>query len=94
MKTRSTILWTAVVALTLLLGAGAAQAQVQLDPGLSTKAVGILNLDVPGFGTFDVEFEELITALGIYGEFPGDGVKLPPFFDIGGAETAADAVNA
>ena len=83
-----------VVALAFLLGAGGVQAQVQLDPDLPTKAVGILDLDVPGFGTFDVVFEELITAFGVYGDFPGDGVRLAPFFDIGGADTAADAVNA
>jgi hypothetical protein len=50
MKTRNTILWHVVVTLALLLGAGAAQAQVQFgDPEDEFKATGILNLNVrPG----------------------------------------------
>jgi cysteine-rich repeat protein len=95
MKTRNTILWNVVVALAFLLGAGAAQAQtVVFDPANPTKATGILNLPVSGFGTFDVVFEEQATANDIYGPFPGDEVGLAPFFTALDVGAAASAVNA
>jgi hypothetical protein len=96
-KTRSAIVSKLVVALALLLGAGVAQAQTVLfdDPSEPTKATGILNLDVPGFPTpFDVEFDQQAFANQIYGPFPGDLSRLPPFATLAETEVAADAVNA
>jgi cysteine-rich repeat protein len=95
MKARTAIGWNVLVALALLLAAGAAHAQtVVFDPGNLTKATGILNLDVPGFGTYDVVFEEQATAKEIYGPFPGDLVGLAPFFTIVDVSTAASVVSA
>ena len=64
------------------------------DPNNQTKATGILNLDVPGFGTFNVAFEKQATADEIYGPFPGDEEGLAPFFTALDVSTAASAVNA
>ena len=87
------MLWNVVLTLVYLLGAGAAQAQVQFGDGNEpTKATGILNVAVPGLGTFDVSFT-LTSALDIYGEFPGDVVPLAPFFEVTDTETAANTVN-
>ncbi len=81
-----------VVALMFLLGAGAAQAQVVFgDSQEPNKATGILNLDVPGFGTFDVAFDQQAFASQIYDSFPGDLTPLPPFFTLADTETAANA---
>jgi hypothetical protein len=74
-----------VVALVFLLGASAAQA-ASVDR-IGDTALGITNLNVPGFGLFDVEFQFDGTD-GIYG--------LPPVFDFMSemdAETAGTAVN-
>lgn len=74
-----------VAAVVFLLGAGAAQA-ASVDR-IGDTALGITNLNVPGFGLFDVEFLFDGTD-GIYG--------LPPEFDFMSemdAETAGTAVN-
>jgi hypothetical protein len=74
-----------VVALVFLLGASAAQA-ASVDR-IGDTALGITNLNVPGFGLFDVEFQFDGTD-GIYG--------LPPVFDFMSemdAEIAGTAVN-
>jgi cysteine-rich repeat protein len=97
MKTRNTILWNVVVALALLLGAGAAWAQATVvfdDPQDLNKATGILNLNVVGFGTFDVAFDQQAFASQIYGTFPGDLAPLDPFLNLVDTEIAANAVNA
>ena len=91
-----------LVALALLLGAGAAQAvpTVQFgDMDDLTKATGVLNLDVPGFGLpFNVAFDQQAFASEIYG-FPSpaslnDPARLSPFFTLESTSAAADAVNA
>jgi hypothetical protein len=74
-----------VVALVFLLGAGAAQATT-VDR-IGDTALGITDLDVPGLGRFDVEFQFDGTD-GVYG--------LPPVFDFMSemdARTAGTAVN-
>jgi cysteine-rich repeat protein len=63
------------------------------DESEPTKATGIANLEVPGFGTFDVAFDQNADADDIYGDFPGDEVPLEPFFDVSGVSTAANAVS-
>jgi hypothetical protein len=63
------------------------------DESEPTKATGIANLEVPGFGTFDVTFDQNADADDIYGDFPGDEVPLAPFFDVSGVSTAANAVS-
>jgi cysteine-rich repeat protein len=85
-----------VVSLVLLLGVGAAQAATVVfgDSEEPNKATGILNLEVPGFGTFDVAFDQQAFSYEIYGSFPGDLSPLPPFFTLEDTETAANAVNA
>jgi hypothetical protein len=92
------VLATVAAALVLLLGAGAASAVpiVQFDDSSDpTKATGILNLEVPDFGTFDVVFDQAAFASEIYGlPFPGDLTQLPPFFSFADTELGADAVNA
>ena len=70
------------------------EAQVIFDPNNQTKATGILSLDVPGFGTFNVAFEKQATADEIYGPFSGDEEGLAPFFTALDVSTAASAVNA
>jgi hypothetical protein len=74
-----------VAAVVLLLGVGAAQA-VSVDR-IGDTALGITDLNVPGFGLFDVEFLFDGTD-GVYG--------LPPVYDFMSemdAETAGTAVN-
>ena len=82
--------------LTLLLLPDAAQALTVIfdDPSEPRKATGIVDLDVPGFGTFNVAFDQAAFANQIYGEFPGDRTPLPPFFTLTETKLAADAVNA
>jgi hypothetical protein len=73
MKTRNTILWNVVVALALLLGAGAAQAQTVIFDTLTpdpAKAIGIDGLVVDGV-TYDVDFTARTNPGGAYGNFPG-----------------------
>ncbi len=96
MKTRNTTISSIVVAIAFLLGAGAVQAQTVLFDDLAepNKATGILNLEVPNFGTFDVAFDQQAFASQIYDSFPGDLTPLPPFFTLADTETAANAVNA
>jgi hypothetical protein len=71
MKTRNTIGRNVVVALALLLGAGAAQAQtIQTSDG-GTNATGITGL-VVGSATYDVTFEYgFAVSSAIYGPAPG-----------------------
>ncbi len=95
------VLTKVMVALVFLLGPGAAQAVaiVQFDDSSDpTKATGILNLDVPGFGMpFNVAFDQQAFASEIYGPSqasPDDPDPLPPFFTAMFASEAADAANA
>jgi hypothetical protein len=89
MKTRNTILWNVVVALALLLGAGAAQAAptVRLDPMDNTVALGIENLDVNGT-VYNVDFVFTDSDM-LYG-FP----KVFDFTSAADANTAVDAARA
>ncbi len=87
------VLTKVVVALILLLGAGAAQAQtVTFDPVDQTKATGITGLDLGGT-LYNVAFTTLTTSNAVYGDFPG-------VFDFGSgvagraaAQDASDAAN-
>jgi hypothetical protein len=73
-----------LAALVLLLGAGAAQAATVINIG--SNALGILELDVPGFPlAFNVVFDSG-NASDIYGD--------PPPFDFATQAQAADAVDA
>ena len=89
MKTRNTILWNVLVALALLLGAGAAQAQTLQTSDGGFNATGILGLVVDGT-TYDVTFEEGVAASSlIYGPAPG----IYTFDTNTTAAEASDAVN-
>jgi hypothetical protein len=68
---RNAALRLLVVGLVFLLGASAAQAaSVILDPVLSSKAIGIENLDIDG-ALFDVAFTTRQSAESTYGPYPG-----------------------
>jgi len=89
MKTRTTIPWNVVVAVSLLLGAGAAQAfEVRLDPNDETIAFGIDDLLVGGT-IYNVDFRS-IDADDLYGDPP----TAWDFTSIGDANAAADAAIA
>ena len=92
MKFKRTVFLTAVVvAMGLLLGAGAASATEVVfgDPGAPNKATGILDLNIDGT-LYDVTFNSLVIAAEIYGPYPGEF----PFFNRRVAAGAArDAVN-
>jgi hypothetical protein len=71
---------------------------VQFDDSSDlTKATGILNLDVPFFGLFNVAFDQQAFALEIYGPSEAsldDPVRLAPFFTLESTSNATDALNA
>jgi hypothetical protein len=73
------------LAVVLLLGAGAANALVILDPALSTRAIGITNLDVSGT-LYNVSFVGVTDAASEYGD--------PGVFDFTTSVLAQTAVNA
>ena len=81
-----TALASGVVALVLLLGAGAAQAFVIRDPANNTRATGISNLDVNGT-PYNVAFSEPLEAGSFYDVPPGT-------FDFTTSEAAEAAVAA
>jgi hypothetical protein len=74
-----------VVALALLLPAGAAQAQVVLE---GTQAIGIDSLDVDGT-IYDVDFSTKTNPRSIYRDFPGE----LDFIGLSLANVARDAVG-
>ena len=86
MKKRNTIGWNVVVALALLLAAGAAQAQTVVLEG--TQAIGIDGLDVDGT-IYDVDFSTKTNPNSVYGDFPGE----LDFIDLPSANVARDAVD-
>jgi len=81
-----TALANGLVALVLLLGAGAAQAFVIRDPDNNTRATGISNLDISGT-PFNVAFSEPLEAASFYDVPPGT-------FDFTTPEAAEAAVAA
>jgi hypothetical protein len=88
---RNAALRLLVVGLVFLLGASAAQAAtVILDPGDSSKAIGIDNLDIDG-ALFDVDFTDQQSAASTYGPFPGDLFLFLPLD--GKAEAIADTMD-
>ena len=77
--------------LVLVLGAGGAQAAtVVVDPGDTTKAIGIDNLEING-ALFNVDFTDQQSAAATYGPFPG---TLFLFLDLPDkAEAIADTMD-
>jgi len=89
MKTRTAIGWNVVVALALLLAAGASQAQtVIFDSQDNTKAIGTDDVVVDGT-TYNVDFTQITDPDDAYGPFPG----MLDFNDIDLAAEAHDAVD-
>ena len=86
MKKRNTIGWNVLVALALLLAAGAAQAQTVVLEG--TQAIGIDGLNVDGT-IYDVDFSTKTNPNSVYGDFPGE----LDFIDLPSANVARDAVD-
>ena len=86
MNTRNTILRNVVVALALLLAAGAAQAQTVVLEG--TQAIGIDGLNVDGT-IYDVDFSTKTNPNSVYGDFPGE----LDFIGLSLANVARDAVD-
>ena len=86
MRTGTLRMANVAVALTLLLGAGAAQAEVIFDPDDATRAIRIENLAYDG-DLWDVTFTGNVNAASVYGDFPG-------MFDFGSDALAAGAVDA
>jgi hypothetical protein len=87
MRTRNMIRRNFVVVLALLLGAGAAQAtEVIRDGNQSTRAIGIMDLDIGGT-LYEVDFIFPQDPEIVYGDLPGE-------FDFNTNESALAATDA